>query len=329
VRISSVKALLVSGVVAAAAATPFVAVTPAAAAAGPPDLTVSASASPNSVAPYGAFTLTAYVSNSSKETCHTLANGEDVCTFFGKAVSGVTVTFTIPTGATYWNGSVDHGFSCITQPNGGSVVTCWGGNLAMDDTATLHLNYSAPGGAGTSTVTATVDPSNTIVERSETNNTASASVVVNTPPTPTPTPPPAKPDLVISSITGDSNVALGGQATYTATIANVGQATATNVGLLFGIGTDAWTLVSSTSSGGLGPCSPGYDEFKLYAHCPASGGITLAAGQSATVSVVVQIPSGATTGNVNTYAIADPGQVVSESNESNNTSPFVVTFVNS
>jgi hypothetical protein len=327
-RISSVKALLVSGVVAATAATPFVAVTPAAAAAGPPDLTVSASASPNSVAPYGAFALTTYVSNSSKETCHTLANGEDVCTFFGKAVSGVTVTLTIPAGATYWNGTADHGFYCPAPS--GSVVTCTGGNLAMDDTATLHLNYSAPGAAGTSSVTATVDPYNTIAERTETNNTASASVIVNTPPTPTPTPPPAaKPDLVISSITGDTNVALGGQATYTATIANVGQATATNVGLKFGIGSDAWTLVNSNSSSGLSPCSPGLDEFKLYAHCPASGGITLAPGQSATVSVVVQIPSGAATGNFYTYAIADPGQVVSESNESNNTSPLFATFVNS
>jgi hypothetical protein len=328
-KISSVKALLVCGVVAATAATPFVAVSPAAAAAGPPDLTVSASASPNTVAPYGAFTLTTYVSNSSKETCHTLANGEDVCTSFGRAVSGVTVTATIPSGVSYWGGTGDHGFYCPAQPSG-SVVTCTGGSLAMDDTATLHLNYSAPGGAGTSNVTTTVDPYNTIAERTETNNTALASVIVSTPPTPTPTPPPPpKPDLVISSITGDTNVALGGQATYTATIANVGQATATNVGLLFGIGTNAWSLVNSSSSSGLSPCSQGLDEFKLYAHCPASGGITLAPGQSATVSVVVQIPSGATTGYFKTYAIADPNLVVSESNESNNTSPYFVTFVNS
>jgi subtilase family serine protease len=136
------------------------------------------------------------------------------------------------------------------------------------------------------------------------------------------------PDLVISALGGTTQAARGGQATYTATITNNGPATANNVNLKFMVGSSDWSLVSSSGSTGLAPCLRMFDELKMPALCPSSGGITLSSGQSAQATIVVQIPATATVGMYYAYAIADPYNQVAESNESNNTSTLFGTYVN-
>ena len=81
---------------------------------------------------------------------------------------------TIPAGWSYYAGVGDHNFSCPYVVSG-SVVTCFGGSLGKDDSANINVWLTAPSSSGgTFSVTATADPSNTITERSETNNTVLA-----------------------------------------------------------------------------------------------------------------------------------------------------------
>ena len=58
-------------------------------------------------------------------------------------------------------------------------LTCTGGALAIDDVATLSIRVGAPLAPGAFLLNALVDSNNTIIERSETNNSASVSVTVN------------------------------------------------------------------------------------------------------------------------------------------------------
>jgi hypothetical protein len=154
--------------------------TPAAAAIirGKPDLTVSfAGATPNPATPVGLVTYTVYVSNSSVEQCNQ-AWPEPICTIQGGPASGVSVVFTLPAGASFQGGSGDHGFWCPPNVSTGPM-TCTGGTLAIDDAATLSIRTGAPLTPGPFLLSALVDPHNTIIERSETNNSASVSVTVN------------------------------------------------------------------------------------------------------------------------------------------------------
>jgi hypothetical protein len=310
------KGSIASFLLAATVAGSFLGVEPAAAATGSPDLSVTLSAAPNPVLVNGAITYTIGVGNSSLEKCNS-AYPEPICTFFGRAVNNATVSMSVPPGASVRSSTGDHNFSCSWTS---TAVTCTGGSLAMDDWATLTLNVTAPGASGTISATATADPANAISERSETNNSASASVTVN--------PLPPKPDLVISNISGTSQAARGGQATYTATVANVGQAVANNVAVRFMVGRYDWSLVSSSGSAGLVPCQQSIDELHMSAFCPPSGGISLLPGQSATVTVTAQIPTTSLSGTWYTYAVADPNYVVPETNDNNNTSVLFATYVN-
>src|SRR5262249_28131569 len=158
------------------------------------------------------------------------------------------------------------------------------------------------------------------VERSETNNSASVNVTVNGPI--------PRPDLVISSLTGTSAASRGGQASYTAQVSNVGQAPASGVNLRFMGGSSPWTLASSSGAAGLVPCVRVFDELDWDVHCPtSSGGISLAPNQSATVTIVMQIPNDWPVGTIYVYATADPANQVVESNDSNNNSSFFATSV--
>jgi hypothetical protein len=144
---------------------------------GPPDLTVVASASPNPVTASYALTYTVLVGNVSGESCKP-GNGEPICIPSGRPADHVAVTMTIPSGATYYWGEGDHGFTCPTGLSSGPSVTCTGAYLRVDDWATLTLTFRAPAAPGTISATATVDPSNLIAERDEGNNSATVRTTV-------------------------------------------------------------------------------------------------------------------------------------------------------
>jgi hypothetical protein len=197
-----------------------VAARPAAAAPGPPDLSVTMTASPNPVAPNGYITYALKVYNTPTERCE-VYRGEDRCIFYGRNLSGVVVDFAVPVGARYWYATADHGFSCAAQS--AALVRCVNGSLLMDDQATITIRLWPPYQGGTITATATVDPANAIAERSETNNAASVAVTVN-PPSPT--------DLAVTSLTATPNpVSRASTVTFTVTVSNVSGVAASGVSL--------------------------------------------------------------------------------------------------
>jgi hypothetical protein len=188
------------------------AIRPAAAVYGPPDLQVGLIASPNPVAPNGTITAKLVVSNSSEEHCRWYG-GEDHCYSTGKSVSGVVVELTKPAGAIVFSMSDNHGFNCADHPG---VVRCDSGSLGSDDTATLTIWLHAPATGGTFTMTATVDPTNAIAERNETNNTDTASVTVD------PSLPPYVTDLAVTGLTASPNPVAGNSTvTFTVTVSQV------------------------------------------------------------------------------------------------------------
>ena len=95
----------------------------------------------------------------------------------GAPAYGVVVRDTLPNGSQFLSASGDSGFSC-SQASG--VVTCSGGNLQMGGTGHITINANAPLAIGRYTNTAVVDPSNTVIERDEGNNSTSLTLVAVT-----------------------------------------------------------------------------------------------------------------------------------------------------
>ncbi len=118
-----------------------------------PDLTISL-LGPNSVNVNNPFTYTLVASNGGN------ANA-----------SGVSVQFTLPSSGVTFNSASGTGFTAI-QSSG--VVTFSGGSITAGGNATLTVQVTPTATGTLTTGTAIVDPSNTIVESNETNNTASA-----------------------------------------------------------------------------------------------------------------------------------------------------------
>jgi hypothetical protein len=88
---------------------------------------------------------------------------------------GVVVRDYLPGGSQFLSISADSGFSC-SQASG--IVTCSGGTVLRGGTAHVTINTNAPPVMGAYGYSAVVDPNNTIAERSEGNNTTSASLTV-------------------------------------------------------------------------------------------------------------------------------------------------------
>jgi predicted extracellular nuclease len=132
-----------------------------------PDLTVSLS-SPTSVTVNNSFDYTLVVSNAGN------ANA-----------SGISVQFTLPSGVTF-NSTGGSGF---TSSQNSGVVTFSGGSINASGSATLTVNVTPTTTGTLTTGTAIVDPSNTIVESNDNNNTAAAISTTVNPITPSNTAP--------------------------------------------------------------------------------------------------------------------------------------------
>src|SRR5215510_10143961 len=136
-RIPVLRGTIVTVLLAASVGGQLLAAAPAAAATGSPDLTVALSATPNPVDQGSTLTYTMQVSNSSTEQCRK-GYPEPICIVQGRSVTSVAARLTIPSGMAYWYSTPDHGFVCQLDASGASV-TCTGGSLAMDDTATIQV----------------------------------------------------------------------------------------------------------------------------------------------------------------------------------------------
>jgi hypothetical protein len=236
----------------------------------------------------------------------------------GAATSGVVLSDSLPAGATYQGATADSGFVCGAS---GTTVTCSGGHVAQDGVAHIAITAAmpalAPGGANqTLTNAATVNPSQTINERTYANNSASASVTDVAPP-------PLLPDLVVTGFSGPGSVPQGGTATFTVNVANIGQGTANGVAVLVDGGYNTWNITSSSGTSGFTPCYSSPERFSLRAWCPGFGnGPSLAPGATATMTINVQIPS--TPGTFTMSATVDPYNSIAESNENNNQQTLVM-----
>jgi len=211
----------------------------------------------------------------------------------------------------YQSATASGGFACSGS---GTFATCSGGALPANGSAQVTIHALAPTlWVGGPTVTyypsAVVNPSQTIDERSYTNNSASVSVTV--------LPPQPQPDLVVTSFNGPATVPAGGQATFTIGVANNGAAPATGVSVLLDGGNNGFNIVSSSGTGGFSFCLPAAERTSLHAICSSFGqGPMLAPGATVTITAVVQVTTVATTYTMS--ATIDPYNAVQESNETNN-----------
>jgi subtilase family serine protease len=231
-----------------------------------PDLVVSAVSAPPSVVPNGAFTTTVTVCNQ------------------GTAPSAPT--------------SLAVRLSTDTVINSADFLAGMGpvGPLLPGQCSAVGARCSATLSAGTYHVGAVADPSNTVIELSETNNTLAGNLVGIG----------SKPDLVISAVSGPAFALPGAPITASLTICNQGTLPSIVVLADVRLSTDTVIDISDYLVGGTG-----------------SG--TLNPGQCAPLSVSGNAPTA--TGTYSLGAIADPTNRVAELIETNNTAVAGGAFV--
>ncbi|MDQ8739411.1 DUF11 domain-containing protein [Paenibacillus sp. LHD-38] len=183
--------------------------------------------------------------------------------------TGVTLTYTLPTGVTFISATPSQG-SCTET---GGIVTCSLGTLANGASATVEIVVT-PTAAGTITSTATV--SGNEFDPDLANNTDTETTTVN---------PVA--DLAVTKTDTPDPVIVGSPLTYNVVVPNNGPSTATEVTLIDTLPAGV-TFISATPSQG---------------SCTETGGVvtcslgTLANGASATVEIVVTPTAAVTTTN--------------------------------
>ena len=143
--------------------------------------------------------------------------------------------------------------------------------------------------AGSYTLGAIVDPDNSVAETSETNNAlAGSSLNVN-----------YSVDLEVTAVAGPSSGATGQTLTFTGSVRNKGLATSDSVAVGFYASADGSITTGDTL---IGTATVG----------PIAGGATVP------VTLTAALPTTLKAGGYTLGAIADPGGLVAESNESNN-----------
>lgn len=113
----------------------------------------------------------------------TLTYDIDVFNTGGTDVTGATLQIALPAGAIFisantWSGLYSGEFAACTYNAGDHSVTCTGGNIPLQNSAPVTIKVTAPAAAGTLSLTATVDPANTISESNDANNSATATTTV-------------------------------------------------------------------------------------------------------------------------------------------------------
>ena len=199
-----------------------------------------------------------------------------------------------------------------TCSGSGASTTCSGGTLSVGGSASFAVSVQLLSAAGTTTVSATADPSNAITERSETNNSGAASTSVSAP---------ALPDLQLS-MTGPSSVrGVYANGVWTMTITNTGSAPANTVNVRWLTNWGGSVNANAVKSGAIGfSCivPPEYVQQLVYCY----GNAPLAPGASATIAITAVPPAPSnvygSSGQSVVTGTVDYGQQVAESNENNN-----------
>jgi hypothetical protein len=245
-----------------------------------PDLTVTVAATPNPVVAGGTLTYGLTVKNPTiriwDPELRVYYNG-------GADTSGVVVRDTLAGGAQFVSASGDSGFSC-SQASG--VVTCSGGAIPMNGTGRITINTRAPSALGSATNTATVDPNNAIVERSETNNTASTATTVAV-------------DLVASISTILDRITFTVTNASTVSVSNVAISVTEPSVWMPGFISQSWNLGCWASGGA------GFTDYCIADNIPPLG----------TASFTLQAVNGDRTFTL----VVDPSNSIAEANEANNT----------
>ena len=258
-----------------------------------PDLTASVAAPANSVT--GAnfnYTLTAANSGTAN-------------------ASGVSVQFTLPVGLAFVS-ATDNGTNGFTGSNNSGVVTFTGGtlNAGSSDTLTVTVTAAAPGTYTAAAGSAVIDPSNTIAESNENNNSSpvAASTSVG-----------SVVDLT-ADVSGPSGTTANTDFTYVITVRNIGTAAASGVPVQFTL-PSGLIYVSATDSGDNG-FSPAFG-----AGVVSFTGGSLAVGASDALHVTVSAAAAGTFNVPVGAAVVNGSHVITENNYANNASATSVATV--
>lgn len=201
------------------------------------------------------------------------------------------------------------GWTCT---GGGSSATCSGGSLSIGAGATFTVSVQLPPAAGQATVSATVDPGNTVAERNESNNSGSLSTTVTSP---------ALPDLQLS-MTGPSAVrGVYANGVWTMTVTNRGSVPASPVNVRWLTNWGGTVNANAVKTGAIGfTCTVPPEYLQQVVYCYGTG--TLQPGASATIAITAVPPAPGnvygTAGQSVVTGTVDYGQQVAESDEGNN-----------
>jgi len=246
-----------------------------------PDLTISLSDSPDPV--------TAGTGNILIYTLTASNNGTVNAT-------NVNINFTLPAGVTLLNTTQSNGF---TRIGNSGTISFTGGNINAGSNVVLTANVEVYNAGILTSGTAVIDPSNTITEINESNNTAAAiSTTVN----------PGQPDLS-PGISTPGPLTVGTAFNYTLDIQNNGGNNASGVELTF-------TLPANVTYNSANILGGGFNSPTINGSSLTFTGGSINAGAFAQIQVnVTPTQAGTLSG---TTLVADPNNNIAESNEANN-----------
>jgi hypothetical protein len=240
------------------------------------DVSITLSDTPDPVSPGATLSYTIAVANA----------GPD-------AANDASFSLPLPANTTFASIGVPGGWTCTTPAVGANgAVSCSIGALANASSASFDLVANVTVAASATTLSATATASTTSTDAAQSNNSATTTTLVN-----------GIADLSIALTDAPDPVSVGGDLTYTITVANAGPNPATNLTLTLPIASNV-SFVSSTAPAGFS-CDP-----------PAGGNVlctaaTLASSASAEIVLIVRpgAPAGGSTLSFSATvasAISDP-----------------------
>jgi hypothetical protein len=276
-----------------------------------PDLSVSLTSSASVVGGGEQVTFTLVVTNVG-QVAFREPTGSPV--YWNAPANGISLLQSLPSGATFRSvAAAGGGFSCAHVA---PVVTCSGGSLQAGSTATITVVASAPLAAGSFGSTATVDPTNAIVERNESNNAATVSMSV------------PQADLALAVASSAASVDDQASLTYWAYIDNLGpaaEASGVTLRLTLPGGASLWSWRDGETSWLFGTRNQaGFSCSGTSGVVTCSGG-RIPSGARGTVTFTVTAPR--MHGTMTPSFAVDPNNTIGERDESNNAASVNTTVV--
>jgi uncharacterized repeat protein (TIGR01451 family) len=209
-------------------------------------------------------------------------------------------TFTVSPGS---------GFMCSIDTS--NVLTCTGGMVAAQSTATITVNLIAPETTGTYTSVVQVDPNNTIPESDKQNNSATATTTVV---------PGA--DLTVSQKVDHNPVAPAGTLDYTITVPNQGTQDVTGVEVVDTLPAGTTFRSAADTSGHNFTCSFESPKVRCVGGIIKGTYTAFPSIDKATIVVMVFAPNvpGVPPGTITNQVRVDPNNLIGETDKTNNIS---------